>query len=62
METRQALEYQQLLHHHIFKHTWNSSAAFMIIDLANFYLMTPLIRPEFAKIKLSNIPEEIIQE
>ena len=37
-------------------------AHFMSIDLANFYLMTPLKRPEFAKIKLSDIPEEIIQE
>jgi hypothetical protein len=34
----------------------------MSIDLANFYLMTPLKRTEYAKIKLSNIPEEIIQE
>ncbi|KAL7479612.1 hypothetical protein ACHAW6_005339 [Cyclotella cf. meneghiniana] len=37
-------------------------AHFMSIDLANFYLMTPLKRPEFAKIKLSNIPEEIRHE
>ena len=29
---------------------------FLSIDLANFYLMTPLKRPEFAKIKLSDIP------
>ena len=37
-------------------------ACFMNIDLANFYLMTPLKKPEFAKIQLSNILEEIIQE
>ena len=35
---------------------------FMSINLANFYLMTPLKQPEFAKIKLGNIPEEIIHE
>ena len=35
---------------------------FMNINLANFYLMTPLKQPEFAKIKLSNILEEIIQD
>ncbi|KAL7476140.1 hypothetical protein ACHAW6_002018 [Cyclotella cf. meneghiniana] len=34
----------------------------MSIDLSNFYLMTPLKQPEFAKIKLSNITQEIIQE
>ncbi|KAL7477992.1 hypothetical protein ACHAW6_003780 [Cyclotella cf. meneghiniana] len=34
----------------------------MSLNLANFYLMTPLKQPKFAKIKLSNIPEEIIQE
>ncbi|KAL7486896.1 hypothetical protein ACHAW6_012496 [Cyclotella cf. meneghiniana] len=30
----------------------------MIIDFANFYLMTPLKQPKFAKPKLSDIPEE----
>jgi len=30
------------------------------MDIANFYLMTPLKRPEYVKIKLSDIPEEII--
>ncbi|KAL7480512.1 hypothetical protein ACHAW6_006207 [Cyclotella cf. meneghiniana] len=37
-------------------------ACFMSLNLANFYLMKPLKRPEFAKIKLSDIPEEIIHE
>ena len=37
-------------------------AYFKNINLAIFYLMTPLKQPEFTKIKLSNIPEEIIQE
>jgi hypothetical protein len=31
-------------------------------DLANFYLMTPLKRPDYAKIKLTDIPEEVIKE
>jgi hypothetical protein len=37
-------------------------AKFAGADLANFYLMTPLKRPEYANIKLSNIPEEMIKE
>jgi len=35
-------------------------ARFMTMDIANFYLMTPLKRPEYVKIKLSDIPEKII--
>ena len=34
----------------------------MTMDIANFYLMTPLKRPEYVKIKLRDIPEEIIME
>ncbi len=34
----------------------------MTMDIANFYLMTPLKRPEYVKIKLRDIPEEIIIE
>jgi hypothetical protein len=37
-------------------------AKFVGADLANFYLMTPLKRPECVKIKLSDIPEEVIKE
>jgi hypothetical protein len=37
-------------------------AKFANADLANFYLMTPLKRPEYAKIKLTDIPEEVIKE
>ena len=37
-------------------------ARFMTMDIANFYLMTPLKRPEYVKIKLRDIPEEIIFE
>ena len=34
----------------------------MTMDLSNFYLMTPLKRPEYVKLKLMDIPEEIIIE
>ena len=37
-------------------------AKFMTIDTSNFYLNSPLRRPEFVKIKINNIPEEIIKE
>ncbi len=37
-------------------------ARFANADIANFYLMTLLKRPEYAKIRLSDIPEEIITE
>ena len=37
-------------------------AKFMKIDISNFYLNSPLPRPEFLKIKIRNIPEEIITE
>ena len=37
-------------------------ARFMTMDISNFYLMTPLHRPEFIHMKLSNIPDEVIKE
>ena len=37
-------------------------ARFMTMDISNFYLMTPLKRPEYVKLKLTDIPEEIIVE
>jgi hypothetical protein len=37
-------------------------AKFANADLANFYLMTLLKRPEFARIHLDDLPEEIINE
>ena len=37
-------------------------ARFMTMDISNFYLMTPLHGPEFIRIKLSNIPDEVIKE
>jgi hypothetical protein len=37
-------------------------ARFMTMDISNFYLMTPLHRPEFIHVKLSDIPNEVIEE
>ena len=35
---------------------------FMTIDISNFYLMTPLKRPEYIRIHIREIPDEIIIE
>jgi len=37
-------------------------ARMMTIDLANFYLNTPMPRHEFMRLKLADIPEEIIKQ
>jgi uncharacterized protein YaaQ len=37
-------------------------AKFATADISNFYLETPLKRPEYARVRLSDIPEEIIRE
>ncbi|EJK49677.1 hypothetical protein THAOC_31417, partial [Thalassiosira oceanica] len=37
-------------------------AKFMTMDISNFYLNTPLKRPEYIRMKLSDIPDEIIRE
>ena len=34
-------------------------ACFMTMDISNFYLMTPLHRPKFICMKLSDIPDKI---
>ena len=34
----------------------------MTMDIANFYFMTPLLRPEYIRVSIKDIPEEIIQE
>ena len=34
----------------------------MTLDISNFYLMTLLKRPEYIRVKLSAIPQEIIDE
>lgn len=36
------------------------NARFMTMDISNFYLNTPMKRPEYIHIKLIDIPEEII--
>ena len=35
---------------------------FKTIDISNFYLMTPLNRPEYIRIHIRYIPDEIITE
>ena len=37
-------------------------ARFMTMDVSNFYLMTPLHHPKFIRVKLSDIPDEVIEE
>ncbi len=37
-------------------------ARFMTMDISNFYLMTPVHQPKFIRMKLSDIPDEIINE
>ena len=37
-------------------------ARFMTMDISNFYLMTPLKRPEYIRVRLSDMPAEIINE
>ena len=32
------------------------------MDISNFYLMTPLLRPEYIRVKLMDLPDEIITE
>ncbi|KAL7482725.1 hypothetical protein ACHAW6_008384 [Cyclotella cf. meneghiniana] len=34
----------------------------MMMDISNFYLMTPLLQTEYIRIKLSNLPQEIIHQ
>ena len=38
------------------------NAKFMSIDVSNFYLNTPLPRYEYLKLKLSDVPQEVIDE
>ena len=37
-------------------------ARFMTADISNFYLNTPLKRPEYIRLSLKDVPEEIIKE
>ena len=38
------------------------NAKFMTMDISNFYLMTPLKRPEYICISIKYIPNEIINK
>ena len=38
------------------------NAKFMTMEISNFYLMTPLKRPEYIRISIKDILEEIINE
>ena len=38
------------------------NAKFMTMDISNFYLMTPLKRPEYICISIKDIPDEIINK
>jgi len=40
----------------------SDGAKFATADLSNFYLITPLKRPEYGRVKLIDIPDEIIEE
>ena len=42
--------------------TSTKGARFMTIGISNFYLMTPLKRPEYIRIHVRDIPDEIIKE
>ena len=37
-------------------------AKYVTFDISNFYLQTPLDRPEYVHIKLSDIPQKFIDE
>ena len=37
-------------------------ARFMTIDISNIYLMTPLKRPEYIRVKINDLREEIVKE
>jgi hypothetical protein len=37
-------------------------AWFTTMDISNFYLMTPLSRPAYIQVKLSDIPDKIVKE
>ena len=38
------------------------NAKFITLDISNYYLMTPLKRPEYIRISIKDIPEKIINE
>ena len=38
-----------------------TEAKFMTIDIKNFYLCTPMERPEFMRLKIADMPDDIIE-
>jgi len=46
----------------VYNITYTNGSKFMTIDNSNFYINSPLPLPEFIKIKLSDIPKEIIDK
>ena len=36
-------------------------AKFMTMDISNFFLMTPLNRPEYIRINIRDVPDEIVR-
>ena len=34
---------------------------FMMMDISNFYLMTPLNQPEYIRINIRDVPDEIVR-
>ena len=41
---------------------YRKDAKYVTFDISNFYLQTPLDRPEYVHIKLSDIPQDFIDE
>ena len=35
-------------------------AKFMTLDIKDFYLNTPLAKPEYVRLKMSNFPQDVI--
>ena len=46
----------------LFNSTISPGAKCMTMDISNFYLNSPLPPPEYIRLKISDIPEEIIEE
>ena len=46
----------------LFNSVATPGARFMTMDISNFYLMTPLKRPEYIRVRITDMPDEIISE
>ena len=54
-----SLDFAKLVFNGVLSHP---RAKFTTFDICNFYLQTPLDRPEYVRIRLSNISDEFVQE